>query len=53
MASNPDPEDWYISCSDDEKYSSTGCPRGKLDWTPKPEAMVRLYEKLDKVRFKF
>jgi hypothetical protein len=44
-----DPEDWYVSCSDDEKYTSTGCERGKLSWTPAPEDMVRLFNSLDKV----
>ena len=46
-----DPEDWYVSCSDDEKYTATGCQRGKLKWTPAPHDMVRLFQTLDKVGY--
>lgn len=51
MASNPDPEDWYVSCSDDEKYSSSSCPKGKKVWKPKPEDMIRQFQNLEKVSF--
>ena len=44
-----DPDDWYVSCSDDEKYTKSGCERGKLKWTPDPEDVIRLFQTLDKV----
>ena len=43
-----DNEDWFVSCSDEEKYTSTGCKKGKLQWTPKPEVMIQLFEQIDK-----
>jgi hypothetical protein len=49
MNTSGDPDDWYVSCSDDEKYTKTGCERGNLKWTPDPEDMVRLFQTLDKV----
>ena len=43
-----DDEDWFVCCSDEEKYTSTGCKKGKLEWTPKPEEIIRLFEAIDK-----
>ena len=47
MSSN-DNEDWFVACSDEEKYTSTSCKKGKLQWTPKPEVMIQLFEQIDK-----
>ena len=47
MSSN-DNEDWFVACSDEEKYTSTNCKKGKLHWTPKPEVMIQLFEQIDK-----
>jgi len=49
MSSNIGSDDWYIACSDDEKYKITGCSKGKLEWTPKPEKIVALLQAFDKV----
>ena len=46
--SSLDNEDWFVACSDEEKYTSTGCEKGKLEWTPKPEVMIELFETIDK-----
>jgi hypothetical protein len=46
-----DSEDWYIACSDDEKYTTMGCSRGNLKWTPAPDRIVQLFEAFDKVQF--
>jgi len=43
-----DDEDWFVCCSDEEKYTSTGCKKGKLEWTPKPDIMIQLFEQIDK-----
>ena len=50
MAASPsktDEDDWFVSCSDDEKYTSSGCPKGKLEWTPTHEEIGKLYIALD------
>jgi hypothetical protein len=44
---NTDEEDWFVSCSDDEKYASTGCPKGKLEWAPSHEEIGKFYIALD------
>ena len=41
-------KDWFVCCSDEEKYTSTGCKKGNLNWTPKPEVMIQLFEQIDK-----
>ena len=41
-------EDWFVCCSDEEKYTSTGCKKGKLEWTPEPDIMIQLFEQIDK-----
>jgi len=41
-------EDFYIACSDDEKYSPGGEDRGKLSWTPAPELVLQHYQAIDK-----
>lgn len=38
-------DDWYVCCSDEEKYTSTGCPKGKLEWYP--DDMVQLLETME------
>jgi len=43
-----DDEDWFVCCSDDEKYTSTGCKKGSLEWYPPPEEMVTLLDTIDK-----
>ena len=40
-------DEWYVCCSDDEKYTSSGCPKGRLDWAPPPEEMGRLLAEID------
>jgi len=40
-------DDLFEACSDDEKYISTGCPRGKLEWTPTHEEIAKLFIALD------
>lgn len=49
MASPPktDEDDWFVCCSDDEKYTSSGCPKGKLEWAPSHEEIRKLYIALD------
>ena len=41
-------DEWFVCCSDEEKYSSTGCKKGQLEWTPKPEVMIQLFEQIEK-----
>ena len=41
-------DDWFVGCSDEEKYTSTGCKKGKLKWIPKPEVMIQLFGQIDK-----
>ena len=48
MATLGEGDDWVVYCSDEEKYASTGCKKGKLKWTPKPETMIQLFEQIDK-----
>ena len=46
--SNSEDKDWFVACSDEEKYTSTGSEKGKLKWTPEPEIMIQLFEQIDK-----
>ncbi|KAL3858250.1 hypothetical protein ACJMK2_012847 [Sinanodonta woodiana] len=41
-----DDDDWYVDCSDDEKYNPTHQPLGT--WEPAPEDILDLFEKLQK-----
>ncbi|KAK3596547.1 hypothetical protein CHS0354_013231 [Potamilus streckersoni] len=41
-----DNDDWYVDCSDDEKYNPTHQPLGT--WEPAPEDILDLFEKLQK-----
>ena len=47
-ASGGDKEDWYVECSDDEKYTSSGRAKGQLDpWYPPPQEMIGLLEAME------
>ena len=47
-ASGGDKEDWYVECSDDEKYTSSGRAKGHLDpWYPPPQEMIGLLEAME------
>ena len=47
MATLGEGDDWFVCCSDEEKYTSTGCKKGKLKWTPKPEKVIQLFEQIE------
>ena len=40
-------DDWFVCCSDEEKYTSTGCAKGKLEWNPPEQEMMFLLEKIE------
>ena len=47
-ASSVDDNDWFVCCSDEEKYTSTGCEKGKLKWAPRPEKVLELFTEIEK-----
>ena len=42
----PDPN-WYVACSDEEVYTSTGCPKGSLKWTLSSRDALRFYGQME------
>ena len=46
-----DDDEWYVCCSDEEKYTSSGCAKGSnLEWFPPPNEMVQLLETIDRAK---
>lgn len=50
MSTDLDDPDWYVACSDEEVYTETGLPKGKLGtaWRPKSEDVVTMFERIQR-----